>query len=393
MPICRGAPTLIPMTDADTPIDGPRYQLWRADLETVPADEEALIDKMIRDLRANNEFQFNKSVKNNKPHAIRDAHAKSCAILRGEMTVLPDIPDEYRQGIFSEPGRTYPVIARMSTTSGAIRSDQVRGVRGLALKILDVCDASHPRASDKFADTNQDFVFVTEPVFLFRDARHYAGAGMAIAKSLSRMPDAVMIGLNTVLRGLRRVVAPTGRELPRNLRVFADPNHNVLGQTFYTAAPNRFGRYVAKLSVAPASSSVLGLASAHIAGGDGQALTNAVREHFRSNGADYVVSAQLCTNTTDMPLEDATVEWSEADSPYQPVATIHYPRQTAHSEALQRFGDDQLTFNSWRGIDEHRPLGGINRLKLRVYEQSSIFRHEANNEEYVEPKDLSGWPE
>ena len=94
-----------------------------------------------------------------------------------------------------------------------------------------------------------------------------------------------------------------------------------------------------------------------------------------------------------MPLEDAMVEWPEADSPYHPVATIHYPRQTAHSEALQRFGDDQLAFNSWRGIDEHRPLGGINRLKLRVYEQSSIFRHEANKEEYVEPKDLSGWPQ
>ncbi|PRC45730.1 catalase, partial [Mycobacterium sp. ITM-2017-0098] len=91
--------------------------------------------------------------------------------------------------------------------------------------------------------------------------------------------------------------------------------------------------------------------------------------------------------------EDATVEWSEADSPYVPIATIHYPPQTAHSAALQRFGDDRLTFNSWRGIDEHRPLGGINRLKLRVYEQYSIFRHEANKEDYLEPKDLSGWPE
>ncbi len=145
------------------------------------------------------------------------------------------------------------MIARISTTSGAIRSDQVRGVRGLGLKILGVCAPSDARASDKFRDTNQDFVFVSEPVFLFRDAKHYAGAGMMIAKVLSRMPDVVMIGLNGLLRGVRRLVEPTGRELPRNLRVFADPNYHVLGQTFYTAAPNRFGTYVAKLSVAPAS--------------------------------------------------------------------------------------------------------------------------------------------
>ena len=381
------------MTEAGTPSDPPRFQPWRPDLETVRPDEDALIDKMISDLRANNEFQFNKSVKNKKPHAIRDAHAKSCAILRGELTVREDIPQDYRQGIFAEPGRTYPVIARISTTSGAIRSDQVRGVRGLGLKILDVCDPSAARAADTFTDTNQDFVFVTEPVFLFRDAEHYAGAGMAIAKVLSRMPDAAMIGLNALLRGVRRLVGLTGRELPRNLRVFADPNYHVLGQTFYTAAPNRYGAYVAKLSVAPASESVTALTSVTVPRGDGQALTNAVKEHFRSNGADYTVSAQLCTNTVDMPLEDATVEWPEAKSPYQPVATIHYPPQTAHSEALQRFGDDKLSFNSWRGIDEHRPLGGINRLKLRVYEQSSIFRHKANNEEYIEPRDLSGWPE
>lgn len=381
------------MTDAGTPIDEARFQRWKPDLETIPANEEELIDKMISDLRTNNEFQFNKSVKNHKPHAIRDAHAKSCGILRGELTVAPDIPQEYRQGIFAEPGRTYAVIARISTTSGAIRSDQVRGVRGLGLKILDVCDSAADRASDKFPDTNQDFVFVTEPVFLFRDAKHYAGAGMTIAKVLSRVPDTVMVGMNALLRGVRRLLGPTGRELPRNLRVFADPNYHVLGQAFYTAAPNRFGTYVAKLKVAPASESVTTLRAATIPSHDGLALTNAVREHFRSNGADYVVSAQLCTNTADMPLEDATVEWSEADSPYVPVATIHYPPQTAHIPALQRFGDDQLTFNSWRGIEEHRPLGGINRLKLRVYEQSSIFRHEANNEDYVEPKDLSSWPE
>jgi Catalase len=393
VPNGRGTTTLIRMSDAETPIDTPRFQRWEPGLETIPAGEEALIDKMISDLRANNEFQFAKSVKKRRPHAIRDAHAKSCGILRGELTVRPDIPEQYRQGMFAEPGRTYPVIARISTTSGAIRSDQVRGVRGLGLKILDVCDPGAARASDKFDDTNQDFVFVTEPVFLFRDAEHYAGAGMTIAKVLSRMPDQVMVAMNGLLRGVRRLLGPTGRELPRNLRVFADPNHHVLGQTFYTAAPNRFGTYVAKLKVAPASKSVTDLTAVTIAPRDGQALTNAVREHFRSNGADYVVSAQLCTNTADMPVEDATVEWSEAESPYVPVATIHYPPQTAHSPALQRFGDDQLTFNSWRGIEEHRPLGGINRLKLRVYEQSSIFRHEANNEDYVEPKDLSGWPE
>ncbi|MFA7509162.1 MAG: catalase family protein [Mycolicibacterium vanbaalenii] len=388
------------MNDGGTPTPAIGYLHYDEDLAAWPAAEDALIADMIEALRKNNEHQYDKSKKNRrlwrngKPHAVRDAHSKSCAILRGELTVRADLPVQYRQGMFAEPGRTYPVIARISTTSGAIRSDQVRGVRGLGLKVLGVHSPSGRRACDRFsADANQDFVFVTEPVFLFRDAAHYAGAGMRTAKLLSHLPDAGMMFLNRVLRGARRVATLAGRELPRNLRVFADPNYHVLGQTFYTAAPIRFGAYVAKLSVSPASKAVTDLISTTIPRHDPEALAKVVKDHFRSNGADYVVSAQLCTNTDDMPIEDATVEWSEADSPYQPVAVIHYPPQTAHSDALAHLGDDELTFNSWRGIDEHRPLGSINRLKLRVYEESSIFRHEANGAEYLEPADLSAFPQ
>ena len=63
--------------------------------------------------------------RNGKAHAISDAHAKSCGILHGELAVNADVPPNLRQGMFAEPGRAYPVIARISTTSGAIRSDQV----------------------------------------------------------------------------------------------------------------------------------------------------------------------------------------------------------------------------------------------------------------------------
>jgi hypothetical protein len=243
-----------------------------------------------------------------------------------------------------------------------------------------------------FDDSNQDFVFVTEPAFPFRDAEHYAGAGMKTAKTLARVPDAGMVTLNRFLRTVRRVVKLTGRDVPRKVGVFADPNYHVLGQPFYTAAPIRFGRYVAKLSVAPSSKSVTDLTGQTISDRGPDALTDAVVAFFAGTGAEYLVSAQLCTNVDDMPLEDATVEWSTEASPYVPVATISYPRQTAQSRALQNFGDDALTFNSWRAIDEHLPLGSINRLKLRVYEASSEFRHNTNKVERVEPTDLTNFP-
>ncbi len=121
------------MTDARTPIHKLPYVPYEKDVEQLQPDEQESIKKMIDTLHKNNERAFHKY-----QHAIRDAHAKSHGILFGELRVHPDLPEHLRQGIFAEPGRTYPIIARLSTTSGAIRSDQVRGVRGMGLKVIGV---------------------------------------------------------------------------------------------------------------------------------------------------------------------------------------------------------------------------------------------------------------
>ncbi|KMO77717.1 catalase family protein [Mycolicibacterium obuense] len=366
-------------------------------LAAFPPGEEQLISALVADLHRNNQFQYLKSRcfakyrRHGRPHAIRDAHAKSCAVLAGQLTVHSDLDPTLRQGMFAEPGATFDVIARISQTSGAIRSDQVRGVRGLGLKILGVRGPSGERAEARFPDDNQDFVFVTEPAFLFRDAADYAKAGMRTARILTALPDPGMLAINRVLRAVRRVAQRAGRDLPAKLRVFAEPNHHPLRQTFFTAAPVRFGDHVAKLRVAPTPATVAGAVPATIDDGHYDAASRAVASYFASKPAEYEVAVQLCTDETRMPLEDATVEWPEAVSPYRPVATIRFPEQTGYDEVLRDFADDALAFNSWRGIAEHRPLGSINRLKLRVYEASSEYRHAKNGVPPTEPTDLSAF--
>ena len=104
-----------------------------------------------------------------------------------------------------------------------------------------------------------------------------------------------------------------------------------------------------------------------------------------SDSAEFELRAQLCTDLTRMPIEDATVPWPEELSPHVGVAKITYPQQNPDSPARRRFGDDVLSFNSWRGLAAHRPLGPINRLKLKVYEASSAFRHDKNGVRALEP--------
>ena len=76
-----------------------------------------------------------------------------------------------------------------------------------------------------------------------------------------------------------------------------------------------------------------------------------------------------------MPVEDATVQWPESESPYRTVALLLIPRQeidTPEQKAVAR----QLAFNVWHAVADHRPLGGINRLRREVYPISAAWRRQ-----------------
>jgi hypothetical protein len=71
-----------------------------------------------------------------------------------------------------------------------------------------------------------------------------------------------------------------------------------------------------------------------------------------------------------MPIEDATVEWkSEA----VPVARIRIPQQRIDGADRQQLCE-QMVFNPWHCLAEHRPLGNMNRARREIYPALSQFR-------------------
>jgi hypothetical protein len=361
-----------------------KYVAYSDDLERRPDDEEELIGEIVEALRRNNEWAFKRY-----QHAIRDAHAKSHGCLRGELTVHPDLPAELAQGLFATPA-TYPVIARVSSTHPAIRSDQIRGIRAIAIKVLGV---QGPRALPDDTANTQDFVLVNHSEFPYADALAYRTKGMRAARLLARSPETLLWLSTELLAAAARVLSPFGVKLPPEIALFTAPNTHILGQTFHSAAPLRYGDYVAKISLAPLSASVTRLQGQRVARSAGfDAHRDSVVDFFNRNSAEYAVRAQLCTDVDAMPIEDATKEWSQSASPPRSVAKITFPIQDAGTPERRVFADDVLSFNSWRGLAEHRPLGSINRLKKRTYEASSEFRHQMNSAPRIEPTDVSELP-
>ena len=76
--------------------------------------------------------------------------------------------------------------------------------------------------------------------------------------------------------------------------------------------------------------------------------------------------------------------WDEARSPPIEVAMIRIPRQRSDGAAQQAFCEN-LSFTPWHSLPEHRPIGGINRVRKAVYLAVSTLRHRLNQAPRVEP--------
>jgi hypothetical protein len=97
---------------------------------------------------------------------------------------------------------------------------------------------------------------------------------------------------------------------------------------------------------------------------------------------DFYVKVQ--TDAFAMPIENASVRWPDSLAPWVPVAVLRLPRQTFDSPAQLAFANN-LSFNPWHCIAEHRPLGNQNRGRRAIYETLSQFRQQMNATPHVEP--------
>jgi hypothetical protein len=63
---------------------------------------------------------------------------------------------------------------------------------------------------------------------------------------------------------------------------------------------------------------------------------------------------------------------------------LRLPRQRFDSDAQLAFADN-LRFNPWHALAEHRPLGSSNRVRGRVYLEMARLRQQMNGAPHLEP--------
>src|SRR5437588_1168949 len=92
--------------------------------------------------------------------AQRAGNTKTYGVVRGEFTVLPDLPPHLRQGLFAEE-RTYPAWVRFAGPGPLAPPDMDdNGVMSIGVKVIGVAG---PKLLDEQA--TQDFTGISAPTF------------------------------------------------------------------------------------------------------------------------------------------------------------------------------------------------------------------------------------
>jgi hypothetical protein len=321
-------------------------------------------------------------------HALRGVHAKSHGILRGELHVLPNLAPALAQGVFARC-RTYPIVMRLSTVPGDILDDSVSTPRGMAIKVVGVEGARLPSSE---SDVTQDFVMVNGPAFSAPTAHKFQQNLKLVAATTDKAPGLKKVA-SAVFRGAEKVSAALGHQSSTLLSLGGHPETHPLGDTYYSQTPFLFGDSMVKFAMAPVSPSLAALKNAPVdLKGKPNGLRDAVVEYFATFGGDWELRVQFCTDSTTMPIEDASKVWPENLSPFRTVARVRIDPQVAWSEQRSRMVDDGMSFSPWHGLAVHRPLGSVNRVRKVVYETAARFRAEREGVSLTEPRSLESFP-
>ena len=374
----------------------PDYLPYSPSVEKPAPDEHVTFDEISRLMQ-----HITRKMASEYRHAYRPVHAKSHGLLVGTLEVLPGLPPELAQGLFAQPA-AYPVLFRFSTNPGDILSDKVSTPKGLAIKVMNVPGEQLPSNQ---GNTTQDFVCVNSKVFNAPDAKGFLEGIKLFDKTLN-VSDGVKEVVSTVARAANTVLSAVHVNSPA-LEGLGAPAVHILGETFSTVAPLRYGSYIAKLAFVPASENLKELTGKSVDISQGfNALEDMIKDFFRHQSGVWEVQVQLALvedaslelKEQSFPIEKADTQWpeeakgSKPGSPYVTVARITMPAQDSYSDDRQLFVDEQLSFTPWHGLAAHQPLGGIMRSRLKAYAEAAKFRAMRNKREAIEPKSADEIP-
>jgi hypothetical protein len=330
------------------------------DLEEIPNGEDEAIQKIIH-----LEREILKKMTGENLPVPRSQHPKHHGCVRANFIVAENIPGKFRVGIFATPGKTFPAWIRFS--NARTQDDRETGGHGMAIKLMQV--PGEKLLPGQEHGQTQDFLLLDSPTFFIKNAIEFAEFNAARLKSVSSQHPKLALIVGYFLKH--------PLEFLGLIKIERKYSPNPLETTYWSATPYKLGTGAVKYMVdfRGIGSPITGPAESR------DRLRAAMKLHLETRDAYFDFCVQPQVDPTRQPVEDPRRLW---ETPTQNLATIHIPKQPFDSPAQMDFCE-RLSFNPWRCLPDHRPLGSLNRLRKATYVALSEFRHKQNNAPSIEP--------
>ena len=354
-------------------------------LEKVPTGEAALIDSVA----ALTVQQLDRRYAGTR--SLRGVHPKDHGCVEATLTISDSLPPELRVGLFRKPGATFRAAIRFSNAAPLVAPDSLErgpdgkpvvahGSRGMAIKVYGV---EGPRLVPDDGERTQDFLMINQPVFAFANVEDYEALSRVLVEDKdnptrffgrAKSPDPKVQARTMRTLGIVQKVKATSAP-----PAFQPPPMSPLDNRYFSAAPFLFGPgRAAKFAVTPVNPKT-DLPGPEVNQPD--YLRAAMRKRMAEAGGkdicfDFQVQVRSSDNlagSLDTDIEDACVLWDEAAYPFVTVARLTIGPQDIASAERQEFCE-KLFYTPWHGLEDHQPLGGINRMRHQVYEASGGHR-------------------
>lgn len=203
--------------------------------------------------------------------AYRATHVKTQGIVKGKLSVLPDLPKHLQQGLFKDPGKEYDVAARYASEPVFLQADQDPGPRGLSMRIFGV---EGERLEGATSNATQDFFFNNAPSIELTDIDTCLDV-MEMREKYFDSPTKLAAATRLRTDALKQV-AP-----------FQLPNTNMISMSFYTQSAFRFGEWYGHIGLFPKLDAMKEKNEKVQNGQSREILKDWLAEYFRENGAKY----------------------------------------------------------------------------------------------------------
>lgn len=305
-------------------------------VEPPVANEQRLTDELVTVAQKMQEHNFA-----THRHHMRVTHVKTQGIVKGQLVINKDLPEEFAHGIASpeNAAHAHPVAIRFANEPSWLQDDRTPGPRGCSMRIFNVESQDGWLDESGAKSKTQDLTFNNAPQLELRNLP----TTLDIFKIRER-------NFNTPEK-IPQEVKKLRNDADLQLAPGQLPNHHFLGYTMYSQSAYRWGPYIAKYALFPTGPAQKNLAADHVIDkekSDPDQHEKWLRQYFKSKNhrAEYELRVQLCENLAEQSVEDCGLDWSEERYPFRAIGQVVLPgAQDPFDPARRSFWDDRMKLN------------------------------------------------